>query len=201
MTDKAAAVDPRALGAFLDDHVAYFDWSFTAAMGMPRAQLDVLHAEGVRCRFDELRNEIAVLKTLADAQGLRELTELNDVVPLLFPHSVYKSFPVSLIHQNRWDLITQWLGKLTAHDLSGVDTTGVDGLDAWLDRMDERSPLLVGHSSGTTGSVSLIPCSKEEFDLWGRQMAMVILQKMGDPRPTDPVGHLDVIYPYFRSGG
>ena len=52
--------------------------------------------------------------------------------------------------------MTQWLDKLTSHDLSEVDTEGCDSIDEWIDRLGEQTPLEVITSSGTTGTLSII---------------------------------------------
>ena len=46
---------------------------------------------------------------------------VEDAARLLFPHTVYKSYPPALLEKNRFDRMTQWLGRLTTVDLSGDD--------------------------------------------------------------------------------
>ncbi len=53
--------------------------------------------------------------------------------------------------------MTKWLDKLTSYDLSGVDISGCNGIDDWIDRLDEQTPLEVITSSGTTGTISILP--------------------------------------------
>jgi len=38
-------------------------------------------------------------------------------VPLLFPHTVFKSYPASLLDRSASTLMTKWLGKVTSYDL------------------------------------------------------------------------------------
>jgi hypothetical protein len=154
----------------------------------------------VQQRFAELRDRIALLKRLADAHEIDEIRDLDDVTPLLFEHTVYKSYPRSLLLERRFDQLTAWLGKLTTHDLRHVNVSDCDSLDAWLARMDVESPLTIGHSSGTTGTVSFMPYSKEELDGWGRQGVVAVFQNVGDARPADPIPDVHVVCPYYRSG-
>ena len=65
-----------------------------------------------------------MLRKLADRLGITELNEFDDVVPLMFSHTAFKSYPSALIDKKRFDLMTKWLDKLTSYDLSNVDTTG-----------------------------------------------------------------------------
>ncbi len=111
-------------------------------------------------RFDQHRQSIEIIRKLADRLGVTTLDEFDDIVPLLFSHTAFKSYPAALIDNKRFDLMTKWLDKLTSHDLSEVDTDGCNGIDEWIDRLDEQTPLEVITSSGTTGTLSIIPKDK-----------------------------------------
>src|SRR3546814_12069997 len=52
-----------------------------------------LQLEAVRERFSERRGQIKVLDKRAKETGVDEITSLDDVVPLLFAHTNYKSYP------------------------------------------------------------------------------------------------------------
>ena len=60
-------------------------------------------------RFGELRDRIPVLSTIASEQGVERIDDLGDVIPLLFQHSVYKSYPVSLLVKNKFTAMTRAL--------------------------------------------------------------------------------------------
>ncbi len=186
--------------AFIDDPVDYFDGSLTAMQSIPRDELEQLQLEGLRLRFAQLKDRVGMLGRLADAQDIAAIDTIDDVVPLLFEHTVYKSYPASLLSEGRFDKLTAWLQKLTAHDLSGVDLTGVDGIDAWIARLDEQSPLTICHSSGTSGTMSFLPWSKEEMDRFGKFWPTHYFQRFGDPRPADIIPHVHVISGLYRHG-
>jgi hypothetical protein len=59
-----------------------------------RGQLEELHLAGLRKRFGELRPAVTVLDRLARENGIESIDSLQDAVPLLFPHTVYKSYPL-----------------------------------------------------------------------------------------------------------
>jgi hypothetical protein len=111
--------------AFADDPAAFFGGSPSAMHTLPIADLVTLQRLALRHRFAELRDRVPVLTRMADEQHIEEIDELDDVVPLLFEHSVYKSFPVALI--------VRWFPGL-GHDLMLEARTGrvVDALVAWL---------------------------------------------------------------------
>src|SRR3546814_9869009 len=79
-------------------------------------QIERLHLEGARKRFAELRPGLSVLDKLAREQGIEEIRTLEDLAPLLYPHTVYKSYPISYLERARFDKLTKWLGGLTTVD-------------------------------------------------------------------------------------
>ena len=184
--------------AFISDPIEYFDWSFTQMMSLPRATLDRLQLTGLKMRFDDLRDRVGYLKKLADASAIDSIETLDDVVPLLFEHTVYKSYPSALLLRNRFDLITGWLGKLTTHDLSRVNVRDCASIDDWIDRMDVKTEIRLHHSSGTSGTISFIPKSQSERSAYGKQLP-IRFQHFGDPRPADPMPKVEVILPAYRT--
>src|SRR3546814_1659182 len=82
---------------------------------------------------------------------------------LFLPHTAYKSYPLSFLERNRFDALTRWLDGLTAIDLSGVDVSGIDSIDDWLRRLEETTELKVNHTFGTTGKLSFVPRTKEQW--------------------------------------
>jgi hypothetical protein len=140
-----------------DDPPRYFDRSNAAAHRLPRAEAEAMQLAALAARFADLRDRLPVLKSAADEQGIEAIGALQDGANLLFPHTVYKSYPVSLLEKNRFDRMTQWLGRLTTIDLSGADVGGCDGIDAWLAALEAGAGLSVTHSSGTSGAMSFLP--------------------------------------------
>jgi hypothetical protein len=124
---------------------------------MDQAEREALQLSLLIERFSDLRPRVAQLGKLAALQGVDRLSTLDDVTPLLFQHTVYKSYPISLLEKGRFDMLTRWLGGLTVHDLSGVDAAACDSIDAWFDALEARTPLRPNHSTGTSGKLSVIP--------------------------------------------
>src|SRR3546814_7146352 len=112
-------------------------------------QIERLHLEGARKRFAELRPGLSVLDKLARAQGIEEIRTLEDLAPLLYPQTVYKSYPISYLERARFDKITKWLGGLTTLDISNVDPSGIESIDDWLALHDAETQLTVHDQSGT----------------------------------------------------
>jgi acyl-protein synthetase LuxE len=191
----------QSVSRFMDDPIDFFDESLTKMHSIPRDELENLQRQAMAIRFQQHRNGIEIVRKLADRLGITELNEFNDVVPLMFSHTAFKSYPAALIDNKRFDLMTRWLDKLTIHDLSRVDTAGCSSIDEWIDRLDEQTPLEVITSSGTTGTLSIIPKDKhgatEGMILW----KICLFQTFGkEPTEEELNPAVEVIWPNYASG-
>src|SRR5246127_5887148 len=130
----------RSVTQFMDDPINFFGQSYTQMHSIPRRELEELQRQAMGIRFREHYQSIEMLRKLADRLSVTALNEFNDVVPLFFSHTAFKSYPAALIDKKRFDLMTTWLDKLTSYDLSGVDTEGCNSIDEWIDRPDEQTP-------------------------------------------------------------
>jgi hypothetical protein len=197
VTDKSA----RPVSEFMNDPIGYFGQSYTRMHSIGRDELEELQRRAMGIRFQEHYQRIEMLRKLADRLGVTGLDEFNDVVPLLFSHTAFKSYPAALVDKKRFDLMTKWLDKLTSYDLAGVDTSGCTGIDDWIDRLDEQTPLEVITSSGTTGTISILPKDKrgaeEGMTLWKICLFQTFGQEPTD-KELDP--SVDVVWPNFASG-
>src|ERR1700756_4413911 len=124
--------DPINLTEFLDDPITFFGRSYTQMHTIGRPELEELQRQAMAIRFQQHHGSIEILRKLADRLEIKALTEFNDVVPLLFSHTAFKSYPAALIDKKRFDLMTAWLDKLTSYDLSHVDTNGCNSIDEWI---------------------------------------------------------------------
>lgn len=187
--------------SFLESPVSYFGHSGPAMLRMPVEELEALQLAALRLRFAEMRESIQMLGAMAAAQDLRRIEALDDVVPVMFPHTIYKSYPVSLLEKNRYGQLTKWFGKLTNIDLSAVPVANCDGIDSWIDTIAAHSDLEIIHSSGTTGTVSFLPRSRPDqvkLHQGLRAIAFEALDPKGEHDHSNE--YFDIIWPYFRSG-
>lgn len=181
-------------------------WELNPTQAYSIAAEDLHHIQlaGLRKRFEELSRSIPMVSRLAHEQGVEAISQIDDMAPMLFKHSVYKSYPLSFIEKNRFDQLTNWLDKLTAYDLSGVDTSGIETIDDWIDRLDRDTPVRIRHSSGTSGKLSFLPGGGEEYRRL-RETWRFYFQGFGD-EPDAPDAEADalekarIIYPSYRSG-
>jgi len=118
--------------------------------------------EAVDAILQERLDQVPVLRQRADDQGIKKVDSLDDLVPLLFPHTVYKSYPAAIVDQGRWAQLNKWLQSLSTSDVD-VDVTGVENVDDWILRLMDHG-IYVGASSGTTGKNSFLPKTAGDLD-------------------------------------
>lgn len=200
-SENTIAEGVLTLTNFADDPVAYFGNSGHAAQHIPPDEMQAIQLQSLRSRFSSLRHRLPVLKRMADEQDINRVDEINDVVTLLFPHTAYKSYPISLLEKSRFPQLTKWLSRLTIHDVSAVASEDFSSIDDWLTALDESTELRVAHSSGTTGILSLLPRSREELEMSFKIQHMNLFESI------DPEGlkdhskdYFDVVWGTFTSG-
>lgn len=148
-----------------DNPAAWCYRSWDDLMSIPREEREKLQLEAVRTSFHRLRNRIPALTKLADRQGVDTIDRIEDILPVCFDHRVLKNYPIQIIEKRDFKKLTTWLDKLTAHDLTRLDLTGLNTIEEWLGRL-EAFGMLVTYSSGTTGKLSFVPRSYDEFGPW-----------------------------------
>ncbi len=191
----------KDLQLFMTDPIEYFDSSITKMHTIPRDELDSLQREAMRTRVAEHRSSIEMVKNLAERLGIDEVKEFDDVVPLLFAHTAFKSYPAALLDNKRFDLMTKWLQKHTPHDLSRLPAGDCESIEEWIDALDEHSKLRPITSSGTTGTISIIPKDKHGGHYAMRLWRLFLFQQFfQEPRPEDLEPEVDVIWPQFADG-
>jgi hypothetical protein len=110
--------------------------------------------DDLNARFQERRGQVPVLAQRAKDEGILEIRRERDVVPLLFPHTTYKSYPETLISKGMWPQLNRWLDSLSVHRVE-VDVSGVEDVDSWIERLESAGHLVTG-SSGTSGKASFL---------------------------------------------
>jgi hypothetical protein len=197
----SATIEDSARG-LIEDPLTFFDMSLTKMQSVPRDLLAELQSAALSMRFEQQRDRIPMLSKLADRQGIARVSEVDDVLPLLFEHTIYKSYPSYLLEKGQFDRLTTWLDRLTPHDLSQVDASGCNSIDSWLDLLNAETELDAVTSSGTTGSMSFSPRDESDwrtFILGGFRIQL--LQQFGEaPTESDLNEKLHVCWPTYGDG-
>ena len=130
---------------------------------IPYPALQALQLRLLQRWFVAQHAHIPVLRRVAERKHLATITHLAEVVPLLFSHATYKTYPESLLDSGAWQQMNRWVATLTTRgqELQALDVTGVRSLDDWLTLLD-RHGFALAHSSGTSGKPSFLPKSASE---------------------------------------
>jgi hypothetical protein len=146
------------LVAFLDDPDPY---------GQEPAEVLGLQIRGAQERLDERREQIPVLDQRMRDLDIDTVKKWEDLVPVLFAHTTYKSYPDSLVSNGRWDKLLQWYGTLATTSTDNVDLSSVTDIDGWIEAL-----WTAGHraysSSGTGGKCSFLPAVLADREIGGR---------------------------------
>jgi hypothetical protein len=149
---------------------------------MPLEELLPLQLAAANDLYRQDREKIAVLRQRGEDCGVGELKNPADIVPLLFSHSTYKSYPERLISDKRWDLLTRWYNTVSAVPIE-IDLAGIENVDDWVDRLWKNEYFLHA-TSGTTGKCSFLNHTKSDRDFVEHYLSRVT----GWPNPLDPDG-------------
>jgi hypothetical protein len=133
---------------------------------LSHAELRDTQTEAMNERLQERRDRIKLLGHRAEEAGIGDVRSRDDIVPLLFPHSVYKSYPESFLSDQKWDRLAKWLATVTPYPILPIETSEVVDLDDWLARLAANGNY-VSCSSGTTGKSAMLHASEADRD-WSR---------------------------------
>lgn len=121
-------------------------------------------------RFQDRLDKIKLLGKRAKDAGLTEITSMDDMVKVLFPHTAYKSYPESFLLGEKWDKLGRWLSTITPLAVPDIDPATVKDIDEWVDQLEQEG-VFVSCSSGTTGKSAMLVASQQDMD-WCRKEAV-----------------------------
>lgn len=124
------------------------------AIAIPGKEMRALQLKAAQHLFDERRGQIDVLSQRARDQGVSKIASAQDLVPLLFSHTTYKSYPESFVLNGRWKMLTKWYSTLSAVPIE-IDLDRIESIDDWVDRMWAAGHYVYA-TSGTTGKCSFL---------------------------------------------
>jgi hypothetical protein len=191
----------RQTEGWMNDPYEHFGHHNTRLHSLPRDEVEAVQLAAMNLRLAERRGQIKMLEKLADAQEIRQINALDEMAPLLMPHDVYKSYPVSLLAKQQFGKLNTWLSRLTRYDPTVVDVSDCDSIDSWLTKLRDATPLDVATSSGSTGTCSFFPKSKRDYRLSMMGLRVQLSQRFGqDPKPGDLEDKIHAIIPLYRDG-
>src|SRR6184192_1962699 len=125
------------------------------AFDTPLSDVAPLQLRAAQELFELRRTQIPLVNRRAEEAGIDRIEKLDDLVPLLFAHTVYKSYPASFVEQGRWDRMLQWLNTLSVDDVTQVYVSGVKDVDDWIARLWEAGHMVLA-TSGSSGKCSFL---------------------------------------------
>jgi hypothetical protein len=128
---------------------------------IPYADLLPLQLAAAEERLQSRLGKIKFLDHRVEETGVRAIRSREDIVPLLFAHTTYKSYPESWFYGGKWDRMSKWLDTVATDRAPPIDLNGVDDVDQWLERLEDAG-VYVSCSSGTTGKCSMIPANMND---------------------------------------
>jgi hypothetical protein len=129
--------------------------------------------EAINERLQDRAGKIKLLQNRTEEGGVQEVRRMEDVVPLLFAHTAYKSYPESWLMDQKWDRLGKWLDTVSTNRVKPMDTSAVQGLDDWLHLLEEHDHY-VSCSSGTTGKCAMMNATRADLDFSGKALLQVI---------------------------
>jgi hypothetical protein len=137
---------------------------------IPIAELLPTQLQAVDELFRDRVGKIRLLRHRAQSEGVDSVREPADIIPLLFAHTAYKSYPEAWLSEQKWDRLGKWLETVSTHPVAGVDTSGVRDIDEWIARLGAAGHF-VSCTSGTTGKSAMLNASSADL-AWTRRDAV-----------------------------
>lgn len=134
-----------------------------AGHGLSWKDIAELQLKALDERLQERIDRIKLVRLRAEEAGITRISKLEDIVPLLLPHTAYKSYPESFLTGGKWDRLTKWLGTVSAYPTDNIDLTGVEEIDQWVEACGKAGHF-VSCSSGTTGKSAMLVASQADLD-------------------------------------
>jgi hypothetical protein len=134
---------------------------------LPLAEVEPTQLQAADELLQDRIGKIRLLQNRAETGGVKAIREPADIVPLLFAHTTYKSYPESWLTEQKWDRLVKWLDTVSTHRVVGIDTANVSDIDDWIRRL-EAAGHFVSCSSGTTGKCAMMNASAADME-WNRR--------------------------------
>jgi hypothetical protein len=130
--------------------------------------------EAINERFQDRVGKIKLLQNRAQTGGITEVRRMADVVPLLFAHTAYKSYPENWLMEKKWDRLGRWLDTVSTNRVKPMDSSQITGLDDWLLRLQDQGHY-VSCSSGTSGKCAMMNATTVDLKFAGQALLQGII--------------------------
>jgi hypothetical protein len=156
------------------------------AFDQPVSDIAPMQLRAAQELFEVRRTQIPLLNRRAEEAGIERIESLQDLVPLLFAHTVYKSYPPSFVEQGRWDRMLTWLNTLSVEDVTQVDIEGVKDVDDWINRLWAAGHMVLA-TSGSSGKCSFLNHTRGDSAMKKRHFRHAVCWPFAKPAGDRPV--------------
>ena len=80
---------------------------------VPFAEVRDLQIAAMNERLQARIDTIKLVALRASQANITAIRDFADAVPLLLPHTAYKSYPETFLLEEKWDKLTNWLGTVS----------------------------------------------------------------------------------------
>ncbi len=149
---------------------------------IPFTELAATQTAALNERFQDRKERIKLVGHRAREAGITEVRSREDMVPLLLPHTAYKSYPESFLIEGKWDRLSKWIGTVSSHPIAPIETADITDIDEWIARLQARGHY-VSCSSGTTGKSAMLIASDADMS-WSRKDTVGVFSWGSGVRPA-----------------
>jgi hypothetical protein len=115
-----------------------------------------LRRQAILANHANYLEHIPIYQRYAQEEGIESLDNIEPIKQkLMFPDELFKSYDQRWLDEKNFTRMNAWLSEIHCQRVN-VDVTGIDSIDAWIDRLAEAGIHIV-YSSGTSGNLSFIP--------------------------------------------
>jgi hypothetical protein len=160
---------------FAHDPRCIVDYPAEVGSSVEPTELDAVRLTLAQRKFATGMNSIGMVRLLADRNGITAIETVDDLVPLLYDHQTFTSYPQSWLETNDFKRLTKWLQTLCAADLLTVDTTGCALIEDWMTTLLDQSTIDLQITASADGKAAFLPRSRNEWhflhrlNLWNLQ--------------------------------
>ena len=153
--------------------------------GFDPAQARELRRAAILANHAHYLERIPAYQRLAREEGLGSLDDIEPIKRrLMFPDDLFKSYNQQWLDECNFTRMNVWLSQIF-NGATGVDVSGVESIDAWIDRLAEAGTRLV-YSSGTSGNFSFVPRDPANWALFRAASSaylapLLVSRKIGTP--------------------
>jgi hypothetical protein len=151
---------------------------------IPLSDLRSLQIEAANERFESRIDQIPLLKNRAEAGEMSAVHGPEDLLPLLFAHTTYKTYAERWLIEGQWDRMARWLATVSTFEAGEQSHEGVSSLDEWIKSL-EPAGQFVACSSGTTGAPAILGSTWADIDFGAQANVSAFVWGTGVPAAQD----------------